>query len=130
MLLWLFFPPTVIWVANILSYGLCFHPDSVDISLGNLSMSVLMKLSNVMKVNDSDYSSYSPLTLNHRPGRVWDDSEPWFNTFRRGAETSLLCSSSFAFYSKNNELISNSSCHTPETQTHALSFSSFLVWNC
>lgn len=90
-------------------------------------MSVLVTLWNVVKVNDSDYSSSSPLTLNHRLGRMWDDSEPWFNTFQRGAETSLLLSISFAFYSKNNELISNISCHTPETQTHALSFSSFLV---
>lgn len=31
------FSLTVIWVAKVLSYGLCFHPNSVEISLGSLT---------------------------------------------------------------------------------------------
>lgn len=57
--------------------------------------------------------------------RMWDDSEPWFNTFWRGAETSLLRCCSFAFYSKNNELISNISCHTPKHKHMLCHFQAF-----
>lgn len=61
---------TVIWVTNVLSYGLCFHPDSVEISPWNLPTLVLVKLLNMVKVNDSGSNLNDPLKMYHRLWRV------------------------------------------------------------
>lgn len=73
------------------------------------------KLSHVVKVTDSEYSLESPLTLNHRDSGEWGTTQSHqHDTFQRGDETSYSLSSSFAFYGKNNALLSDILHHTSE----------------